>query len=656
MLDNLTVRNKFLVAGVVPAVLLVTLAILAFASAGSPVLGVVAGLAVPMTLAIAFWLGDRTGRRVAELTEAISSLDLEPGQIGVGDSDANDGSGDGDDGAEPDPADDAGSAASPTAAAAAGDEIGRLATAAAELMQRAAASAADHHEATATKTTALLEATVREGLDLVGAQLDEIDALESTEDDAERLDRLFLLDHLTARLNRGLGRLLVLAGNDSIRSRSAPAPVVDVIRVAMGENATYRNIELRTLDDVLIAPTAACELAQLLSELLANSTASSDLDTPTEVFAAHLDDGSYRVTIIDRGTGVDAAELDAARSIVRNPLEIAQLPDTRIGLNVVGRLARHLGAEVDFSATAGSGLTVDVRVPAELVSAMPSSTIASPAESEGAAGDEPDRDRRDRRDAAWPSASPKLAGRAASATNGNDSTANSNTANDSTANDSTANGNGPSGNSANGTLGNEAAAAAAGTEAWTPPALPPRVGSLAGLLDTAALESLRPEPEEPAAPIDASSIAAADAHTTTPDANGAAPAPPADETTATDQATGDSTGGTAAPTAGGDGPSLPDPEGEGWTPPALPPRGSGGLATSVAAAPTGPAPGEEPARHDSSKGPAVLTRRRRSEKKAPASTASPVQASNRSPKESRSLITSYRKGLRDGRKESPPTG
>lgn len=571
MLDNFTVRTKLLVSGSVPAVTLVAIAIIAFAS-GTPAIGAIAGIAAAATVVIAYRLGDRLGSRLDALVETIENLDVEDDQASDGEPAEEDASDD----------DDAG----PPSLA--GDEIGALTTAANDLISRAATSRATHHAATAENTRALLESTATEGLRIVGCQLDEIDWLEAEEDDAARLDRLFRLDHLNARLHRELARLLVVAGQDSIHDRSQPAPVVDIIRVAMGENADYRNIQVRSLDEVMIIPTAACEMAQLLSELLANSTENSKDGSPTEVHATHLEDGSYRVTIIDRGRPVDAAELHAARETVRSPSAIADLPDTRIGLNVAGRLARHLGAAVDFSPTAGSGLTVDVRVPAELVTEMP--------------GGVPERyeARIDRTvEHADPSADPA----------------------------------------------SESADALPAD--WTPPAPPPRASEFEAAL-TAPAEEGSPARTEPAAtpepraePTLAERLAATQAVDTAPQVDDSDRATPSNE---------------GATTENGSAPPLDE-----WTPPALPERGNAEIesaledhapsAESAETAETGQRTAE-PAGPDSSAPPAVLTRRKRTAKRTSTKEAPPIRVSTRSPKETRSLLTNYRKGLEDGRQEA----
>jgi len=557
MLDNLSVRNKFLVASCVPTVCLVVLAVMAF-SAGEPVLGAVAAAGALSTVAVAVHLGQRTGRRVAAVAGSLDGFD--PSADPAADPSA--------DSSEADTGDATGGGAD--------DEIGALTRAAGELVLRAGRAREAHLDATAARSTELLMATASGSLSLVDSQLDEIDWLEAEEDDAERLGRLFTLDHHTARLHRGLARLLVLAGNDSLDGRSQPAPVADVIRVAMGENADYRSIELRTLDEVMIVPTAACELALLLSELLANSTANTEDGAPTEVYAAHLDDGSYRVTIIDRGSGMDAACLHAARSAVRNPRGIADLPDARIGLHVVGRLARHLGAAIDFSDTAGSGLTVDVRLPAGLMAPIPEVPLAAPS----------------------------LVTQA------------------------------------------DVAEEALEGRAWNPPTIPPRAAEVTEITAAAAPASQTAKPRPVATPSPEAELEPAAKAESEPDPN---PEPAATRAPAAVEPAG-------APTPTERPPSPTSTEV--WTPPAIPARASGVGSAATGRQPTEPEPSvldpEQPPGVPGDGAPAVLTRRKRGATKAHTSSGPPVRVSTRSPNETRSMITTYRKGLKDGR-DNPPT-
>ncbi|MGI9612316.1 MAG: ATP-binding protein [Acidimicrobiales bacterium] len=563
MLDNLTVRNKFLIVALVPAACFVALAVLGF-TGGSPAIGGIALASAALTVLVAYRIGDRAAKRVAVLAERLDGLD----------------------GLDADATDHEGVPDEPAA-----DEIGATERAATDLIERVTRAQESHHRETTAKTRSLLDATASENIELISQQLDAIDWLEAREDDSARLDRMFRLDHVAARLHRNAVRLLVLADRDATHDRSSPAPMADVIRVAMGKMEDFASIELRTLDEVMIAPNAACEVTQLVSELLANSLAGSADDTPIEIHAAHLDDGSYRVTIIDRGDGMTADSMATAQARVETPAEIGDLPDHRIGLSVVGRLARRLGADVDFSETAGSGVTVDLKLPAEVVAAA---TVVRPV-------------------------STKHVDEAQAKDRAQD----------------------------NGTVPLD----------WTPPASQLRTSEKRDLASNDLAAQERAFNDLAFNDLASNDRAAQERAPQERAAQERAPQERAIENPVEeDRVPQDRAPETSMPTPPTDAPAVPDTAStqEAWQPPPTPPRSNdtAGLVPDRQQAPA-PEPLAAEAEHQPGAQPAVLTKRTRRAMKPAKSSGPPVRVSSRSPKKTRSMITSYRKGLQQGRDEAP---
>ena len=75
-------------------------------------------------------------------------------------------------------------------------------------------------------------ALARRGERLTGALTLELDKAERDEQDPDRLARLFVLDHLAARMTRNNESLLVLGGEGTVRVRDEGVPLIDVIRGA----------------------------------------------------------------------------------------------------------------------------------------------------------------------------------------------------------------------------------------------------------------------------------------------------------------------------------------------------------------------------------------------------------------------------------------
>ena len=340
MLDNQSVRTKFFLVAAVPAAALVVVAMLSLLSSTGPIVaGVSLGGAV-VSVVWALLVGGSVRSRLCQLTSSIDGS----GQFEPVENEST-------------------------------DEIGELTRAIGGLSARENRHAADL-AIWASNLSKTLAAQSNRQRELLDGQIERIDWLESTEEDPDRLEQLFQLDHLATRVRRQCESLMVAAGNEAVYQRTDPAPVADVVRVAAGQNSRYRDVVIHTMDEVMIDGAAACDMSLLLGELLENATRHSPGDTPVEVHATLLDDGSYRVIVIDRGPGMTEHLLERSRSILEDPPEVQLSTDSSIGLIVVGRLAGRIGASVDLAPSSPSGLTVEVVIPAAVVS--PAQRTASP--------------------------------------------------------------------------------------------------------------------------------------------------------------------------------------------------------------------------------------------------------------------------------------
>ena len=117
----------------------------------------------------------------------------------------------------------------------------------------------------------MFETLSRRSRSLVDQQLSLIDRLERDEEDPERLDSLFRLDHLAARMRRNGANLLVLAGAKVPREQAEPVPVSAVINAAASEVEDYTRVVTATVPDSEIVGSVAGDLVHLLAELLDNA-------------------------------------------------------------------------------------------------------------------------------------------------------------------------------------------------------------------------------------------------------------------------------------------------------------------------------------------------------------------------------------------------
>ncbi|WP_169746528.1 ATP-binding protein [Demequina phytophila] len=203
---------------------------------------------------------------------------------------------------------------------------------------------------------------------LLNRQLSSIDEMERSEDDPDRLTRLFALDHLATRMRRNSESLLVLAGIDTGRRLRRPMPLSDVVRTASSEIELYERVDLDLVVDPAMLGHQALTAAHLFAELLENATVFSDPGSRVVVRTGRTEEG-FTVEVIDTGIGMTDAELAEANSRVQSSAASEILGAQRLGLFVVGRIARRLGAQVALSSLEGRGTVATVLLPAALFEA-----------------------------------------------------------------------------------------------------------------------------------------------------------------------------------------------------------------------------------------------------------------------------------------------
>ncbi|WP_169746712.1 HAMP domain-containing histidine kinase [Demequina silvatica] len=218
---------------------------------------------------------------------------------------------------------------------------------------------------------------------LLNRQLSSIDEMERSEDDPDRLTRLFALDHLATRMRRNSESLLVLAGIDTGRRLRRPMPLSDVVRTASSEIELYERVDLDLVVDPAMLGHQALTAAHLFAELLENATVFSDPGSRVVVRTGRTEEG-FTVEVIDTGIGMTEAELVEANSRVQSSAASEILGAQRLGLFVVGRIARRLGAQVALSSLEGRGTVATVFLPSALFEAPEATAPAATAPAAGA--------------------------------------------------------------------------------------------------------------------------------------------------------------------------------------------------------------------------------------------------------------------------------
>ncbi|MEV7023059.1 ATP-binding protein [Kitasatospora sp. NPDC093558] len=186
--------------------------------------------------------------------------------------------------------------------------------------------------------------------------------------DEEVLGDLLRLDHSTAQAGRMADSIAVLTGARSGRRWAKPIAVESVLRGALGRIGAYQRVRLHNASTAAVAGYAAEGVMHALAELLDNATNFSAPPAEVHVYVEEVPAG-LAVTVEDSGLGLSDSWLRRAeRAVSAEPLDLATLSaGTRLGLAVVGVLARKHGLQISFRPSARGGTGVVMLVPQQLL-------------------------------------------------------------------------------------------------------------------------------------------------------------------------------------------------------------------------------------------------------------------------------------------------
>jgi signal transduction histidine kinase len=237
---------------------------------------------------------------------------------------------------------------------------------------------------------AIFVAFLRRSSSLVEPMLRLIDRFELGEADPERLDALFQMDHLATRMRRISDSALALAGDQAPRRWTEPVTLVDLLRAAVSETEQYGRVVLDVEPTVspaasaAVTATAAVDIVHMLAELLENATTFSPSMTQVSMSGRTARDGGWLVSIADRGIGMPEERLWQLNEQLAHPPLADAAVDGHMGLFAVAHLAARHGIRVAIAQPPEGGTTVQVHIPAALIS-----RAARPAGRAGIAGEVP---------------------------------------------------------------------------------------------------------------------------------------------------------------------------------------------------------------------------------------------------------------------------
>jgi signal transduction histidine kinase len=184
----------------------------------------------------------------------------------------------------------------------------------------------------------------------------------------EMLGDLMKVDHSTAQAGRLADSIAVLTGARSGRRWTKPIKMESILRGAMGRIGAYQRVRVHSTSNTAIAGYAAEDVMHALAELMDNATKFSAPSEEVHVYVEDLHNGTV-ITIEDGGLGMKPQALARAELAVSTtePLDLTKLSGTRLGLAVVGCLARKHHLHVFFRPSSRGGIGVVMRIPNQLI-------------------------------------------------------------------------------------------------------------------------------------------------------------------------------------------------------------------------------------------------------------------------------------------------
>ncbi|GHE38281.1 ATP-binding protein [Streptomyces capitiformicae] len=222
---------------------------------------------------------------------------------------------------------------------------------------------------------------------LATGTLADLRAMEERHSDEDVLADLLHLDHRTAQAGRLADSVAVLAGARSGRRWARPIPMESILRGAMGRIGAYRRVRLHSSSESAVAGHAAEGVMHALAELLDNAANFSPPTAEVHVYVEEVPAGAI-ISVEDSGLVMSDVQLRRAeRAVSGESADLAGLAGTRLGLAVVGRLARKHGLKVSFRPSARGGTGVLMLIPQDILASSTGTgtgtvpTAASPASS-----------------------------------------------------------------------------------------------------------------------------------------------------------------------------------------------------------------------------------------------------------------------------------
>lgn len=213
---------------------------------------------------------------------------------------------------------------------------------------------------------------------LATSMLADLREMENRHDEAV-LGDLLKLDHTTAQAGRIADSIAVLTGARSGRRWTKPIVMESVLRGAVGRISAYQRVRIHSASTAAVAGYAAEGVMHALAELMDNAATFSPPTEEVHVYVQETHTGVV-VTVEDGGLVMGPAALARAeKAVSSDPLDLTTLSGTRLGLAVVGQLARKHNLTVSFRPSSRGGTGVVVLIPQQLITHVSQDAATNPA-------------------------------------------------------------------------------------------------------------------------------------------------------------------------------------------------------------------------------------------------------------------------------------
>ncbi|MFF4172200.1 ATP-binding protein [Streptomyces sp. NPDC001744] len=214
---------------------------------------------------------------------------------------------------------------------------------------------------------------------LATSMLADLRDMEHRHADEDVLTDLLHLDHRTAQAGRLADSIAVLTGARSGRRWARPIGMESILRGAMGRISGYQRVRLHSSSEAAVAGHAAEGVMHALAELMDNAANFSPPTAEVHVYVEEVPAGVI-IAVEDSGLVMSDVQLRRAEAAVSaETQDLAGLSGTRLGLAVVGRLARKHGLTVSFRPSARGGTGALLMLPQDLISHTAPASPAAPA-------------------------------------------------------------------------------------------------------------------------------------------------------------------------------------------------------------------------------------------------------------------------------------